>query len=279
MFEKIDGGDNVIKGQTSVRDNIQDVLCPFTDWYCIQGSNDSHSHSGSEANDIRGIRVGVRYPYFAPVDVKCVNIDKKYAFVWWQSVHKVRLADGSIDYVTFLCGHDNSINCYVGQVVKQGIQIGNMGDAGNAEGVHCHIEVGIGRQSTWKVNKYNVYCIPDQIPLENVFFMDNTNIILGIANWKYLKDVVVESSIQKYINLNPDADTWRFYELGVQPISKNAKGTLKPSKFGGLSYTILGYEDTGNTAVIETSQFGKVKIYIKNKLATVTDKPIYNLIK
>ena len=96
MFEKIDGGDNVIKGQTSVRDNIQDVLCPFTDWYCIQGSNDSHSHSGSEANDIRGIQVGVRYPYFAPVDVKCVNIDKKYAFVWWQSVHKVRLADGSM---------------------------------------------------------------------------------------------------------------------------------------------------------------------------------------
>lgn len=270
---------NMIKGQTSKRNDIQDVLCPFTDWYCTQGANASFSHLGSEANDIIGKQSGVRYPYFAPVDVICVNINKKYAFVWWQSVNKVRLADGSIDYVTFLCGHDETINCYIGQVIKQGIQIGNMGKGGNATGIHCHIEVGRGKQKTWNANKYGIYCIPNQIPLEQVFFMDNTNIILGIANWKYLKDVPVNQTSKKYVNLSPSADTWRFYDLGIQPISNKAKGVLKPSKYKGLSYTILGYEDNGITAIIETSDFGKVKIFIKHSLASITDCPIYYLVK
>lgn len=266
------------KGQTSVRNNIQDALCLFTDWYCTQGSNGSFSHKGSEANDIRGKKAGVRYPYFAPVDVKCVNINTKYACVWWQSVNKVRLADGSIDYITLLCGHDNTINCYIGQVIEQGKQIGNMGNAGIATGVHCHIEVGRGKQDSWLANLYGVYCIPNQIPLENVFFMDNTNILRGIAEWKYLNTVAVTDKTVKYVNLSPDADTWRFYNLGVSPVEKNARGMLKPSKFGGLSYTICGYEDNDITAIINTAQFGKIKIFTKHSLASITNSPIYELV-
>lgn len=82
----------------------------------------------------------------------------------------------------------------------------------------------------------------------------------------------------QYVNLSPEADTWRFYNLGVQPIKSNAAGMLKPAKFGGLSYTILGYEDGGATAVISTSQFGIVKIYIWNDLATITNSPQYGLV-
>lgn len=74
------------KGQISIRNSIEDVLCPFTDWYCTQGADGRFSHMGSEANDIRGIKSGIHYPYFAPVDVKCVNINVKSAFVWWQSI-------------------------------------------------------------------------------------------------------------------------------------------------------------------------------------------------
>ena len=270
------------KGDTSRRNGIQDVLCPFTDWYCTQGANDSYSHRGSEANDIRGLKAGIRYPYYAPVDVRCVNINRAYAFVWWQSIEKVRLADGTIDYVTFLCGHDNTINCYIGQTIKQGVQIGNMGNAGNATGVHCHIEVGRGRQDTWVKNQYGVYSIPNQIPLENVFFMNNTNILLGIADWKYLDDVnanVLVEENKMYLNLSKEADTWRIYDLGVQPIAKNAKGMVRPSNFGGLSYTILGYEDNETTAIIDTAQFGRVKIFIRHKFASITNDPIYELIK
>lgn len=36
-----------------------------------------------------------------------------------KSVLLVRLVDGSIDYITILCGHDNIIDCYVGQVINK----------------------------------------------------------------------------------------------------------------------------------------------------------------
>lgn len=266
------------KGQQSVRGGIQDVLCPFTDWYCTQGADDTPSHMGSEANDIIGERSGIRYPYYAPVDVRCVNINRTYAFVWWQSIEKVRLADGSIDYVTFLCGHDNVINCYVGQSIKQGVKIGNMGNAGKATGVHCHIEVGRGKQDDWFPNEDGVYCIPNQMKLEDAFFMDNTNIIRGVAEWKYLKDVKVKN--HKVLNLSPEADSWRVYPLDKAPVVGNECGVLAPSQFDGLSYTILDYARP-NIAIIKTKDFGKVQIYIGNDVLdmfTITDTAIYQLV-
>ena len=265
------------KDQKSMRDNIQDVLCPFTDWYCTQGANDTPSHMGSEANDIIGIQNGVRYPYYAPTAVKCVRIDRQYAFTWWQSIGKVRLADGSVDYVTFLFGHDNTIDAYVGQIIKQGEQIGNMGNAGKAKAIHTHIEVGRGRQTTWVPNKYGVYCIPNQIPLENVFFMDNTNIIRGTAKWRYLKDVKVET--KNYLNLSKTVDTWRIYPLDKVPIVGNECGKLNPKKFGGLSYTLVDRKE--NIAIINTKNFGKVQIFIGPdlyNLYSITNVPVYQVV-
>lgn len=275
----------MLKGDTSIRDNIQDVLCPFTDWYCTQGANSLFSHRGSEANDIRGLKIGVKYPYYAPVDVKCVMINKKYAFVWWQSIKKVRYADGTIDYVTFLCGHDDTINCYIGQIVKQGMQIGNMGMGGNATGVHCHIEVGRGKQSTWIPNSHNIYCIPRQIPLEKVFFMNHTNILFGKANWRYLDDIKInkinkDSFIGKYLNLNSPVSKWNIYPLNAIPKKGNECGILNPKKFNGLSYSIKGYSQK-NVAIIETRDYGKVQIYIGNDVSdmfSITNHPLFNLV-
>lgn len=75
---------------------------------------------------------------------------------------------------------------------------------------------------------------------------------------------------RNYINLSPQADSWRFYDINVAPVKANAKGYLNPKKFGGLSYYVHEYRDGGTTAVIQTQQFGKVKIYIKHELASVT---------
>ena len=177
------------KGQTSKTGNYQNILCPFTYMYMTQDANGSLSHQGSTAIDVRGSKSGVKEPYYAPVDVKCVNVDKTYCFVWWQSVNKVRYADGTIDYVTFLTGHDETINAYKGMTIKQGVQIGNMGKGGNATGVHCHIEVGKGQQTTWKKNSKGVWCIPNQVAFEKVFFMDNTTIKNCNKPWKYTKDI------------------------------------------------------------------------------------------
>lgn len=80
----------------------------------------------------------------------------------------------------------------------------------------------------------------------------------------------VKKDTRNFVNLPPSIDTWRFYDLNVDPIKKNAKGMLKPSKFGGLSYYVHEYRDDGATAVIETVQFGKVKIYIKGTCANIS---------
>ena len=75
---------------------------------------------------------------------------------------------------------------------------------------------------------------------------------------------------RNFVNLPPSISSWRFYNLNSQPIKKNAIGTLNPKKFGGLSYYVYRYLDGGTTAEIQTVQFGRVKIYIKDTCATIT---------
>ena len=271
------------KGDKCFSKDIQNILCPFTDYYCTQDYNDTPSHMGSLANDVRGIKCGVRYPYYAPVDVRCVNINRKYAFTWWQSLEKVRFADGTIDYVTFLFGHDNIINCYIGQVVHQGVQIGNMGNAGLADGVHCHIEVGRGKQNTWIQNKEGVYCIPEQVKLEDVFFIDNTNVLKSSLKWKLLNTIDRTKSTNncKYLNLNSNVSSWRVYPLNVLPIKGNECGFLNPEKNNGLSYTLCEQKND-KVVVINTENFGKVQIYIGKDVSanySITSTPIYTLIR
>ncbi len=78
------------------------------------------------------------------------------------------------------------------------------------------------------------------------------------------------ANAKNYVNLPPSIDQWRFYDVNVTPVKANTKGYLKPKKFGGLSYYVYEYKDDGATAVINTVQFGKVKIYIKGTCAKIT---------
>lgn len=182
------------KGQTSIRNGIQDLLCPFDKLYITQGSNGGYSHRGSTAIDTTSGVVGEKRAYYAPCDLKCVAVNKNYAFVWWQSINKVRFANGKIAYATIMVGHDETINATVGMTIKQGVQLGNLGAGGTATGVHCHIEVSPTQEKTWIPNRYGVYILPNQIEFEDAFFMDNTEILLGVAPWKYLKDVPVATN-------------------------------------------------------------------------------------
>ncbi len=96
-------------------------------------------------------------------------------------------------------------------------------------------------------------------------------------------DVIVSEpkSDIKYLNLNPEADTWRVYAMDVAPIKGNECKILYPSRFNGLSYTIKGYTQS-NVAIIETRDYGQVQIYIGQDVAnmfSITDSPIYGLVK
>lgn len=181
-------------------DGIEYFMCPFTDMYITQGSNMKPSHMGIMANDVRGKESGVRYPYFAPCKSRCVKIYPSSGQAMWQSVNKVRFANGRVDYATYMTVHDNTFNAYVGEVVEQGNQLGNMGDKGYATGVHCHIEVSQSGDTSWTKNQYGVWHFNNEYDLDDCYFVDDTNILYGMGgNWKETKDVPVVSGADQIL--------------------------------------------------------------------------------
>ena len=256
----------MIKGQKSIRGGIEDFLCPFTDMYITQGSNSGFSHKGIMANDVRGIQSGVRYPYYAPCNVKCMKIYKESGQSMWQSLNKVRFANGRIDYATFMICHDDTQDCWLGQVVEQGSQLGNMGTKGKATGVHCHIQISQSADTSWFKNEYGIYKFNNEYDLDDCYFVDNTNIIEGMGgSWKHTSDVPVATD--KYINI-PE---W-IEERNVYNKNKEQIATIKPKKFGGLSYKI--YSIDGEFAEIETVNFGRCYVKITNS-TPITETPTY----
>lgn len=65
----------------------------------------------------------------------------------------------------------------------------------------------------------------------------------------------------KTIILPSSAATWRVYPVNKAPVKANAVAMLRPSKFGGLSYAIVTNGSEPHTYIIDTSDFGRVKIY------------------
>ena len=265
----------MIKGQKSVTDNIENLLCPFTDLYITQGAGEG-SHRGTMAVDVRGINSGVRYPYYAPCTLRCIKTYPESGQVMWQSTSNVRCANGYIGIVTLMTAHDDSMDAREGMIVPQGNRLGNMGSKGNATGVHCHIEFSLGSDTTWFRNRYGIYMFNNERDLDAVCFFDDTNIL---NRQEYLKPIYTSSiqpSVKKqYVNLPPIITNWAVYDVGVSPVKKNAKAYLKPQKFGGLTYLIYNYHDYNTTAEIQTSDYGRVKIYIANTVAEITDNPNY----
>lgn len=191
------------KGQKSVRNGIEDFMCPFTDFYLTCGPNESKYHMGTMAIDVRGKEAGVRYPYYAPATVKCLWTYPATGQAKWQTINDVRCSNGYVGKVTFMTCHDDSFDAYPGLVVPQGNQLGNMGtksEIGNCTGVHCHIECSQSGDASWFKNGYGNYMFNYEHDPEDVFFMDNTNILNGIGNWKYLKDVPVGEAVDQILH-------------------------------------------------------------------------------
>lgn len=257
------------KFQTSRRGGIQDFLCPFTDMYITQGSNGQYSHQGTCANDVRGKESGVRYDYYAPCDLKCVWVYPQTGQSMWQSLEKVRFANGNIDYATFMLAHDNIFNIWVGKVVNQGDYLGTMGDKGNATGVHCHIEIAqhLYNGSDWHKNRYGIWCFPNETDPDDCYFIDNTNVIYGMGGvWKHTSDVPVQN--EKYINIPEWIEKRRVYDINT----RQQVGLLKPKKFGGLSYYVYNFID--EFAEIETRDFGHCLVKV-TEATPITDVPTY----
>lgn len=265
----------MLKGQKSVRNGIEDFLCPFTDMYISQGSNGKYSHRGIMANDVRGKSAGIRYDVYAPCTSKCVKIFPESGQAMWQScdkngnLAKVRFKNGRIDYATYMTAHDDSFDAKVGIVVPQGNKLTNMGTKGNATGVHTHIQIAQSPDTSWFKNKYGVYQFNNEYDTDSCYFVDNTNIIHGMGgDWKTTDDIPVADK-------RPDEADQIIYpgsKVKFDGIFKvdMIKGPKNSNLFGCCELTGCKIEDYQNNRVkdyhwIPTYDFTEVDKYGNSK--------------
>lgn len=65
---------------------------------------------------------------------------------------------------------------------------------------------------------------------------------------------------KRYLYLPSSASSWRVYPMDRSPVKGNEKGFLRPAKFGGLKYEILGNPQE-DVYMIQTRDFGRVQIF------------------
>lgn len=199
-------------GKKYTKDSLQIAMSPFTRISISQYDGEyygqkSYSHNGTHAFDITNGNYD-KAPYYAPCDVICKAINKTYCFTCWQSEKEVyAYYKGSWikTFMTFLFGHDESINCYVGQKITQGTQIGNMGKGGNATGVHCHFECAPTKFSEiWIKNSYGVYMLRGNVRPNEILLLDDADVIVKSAlSWNRLSAIkntpqAVERDLSKW---------------------------------------------------------------------------------
>lgn len=198
--------------------------------------------------------------------------------IWMESKEKVKLANGKESYVTIMVIHpnDDTLKSFkAGQTYKQGAKMFLEGKDGNATGYHFHIEVATCKFSElknngWVKNNKGYWVISNKaIKPEDAFYVDKSfTKIKNSAGLKF-KDLQKENANKKsQLYLPADATSWRVYKMGVQPVKGNECGFLRPSKFGGLTYDILGYT-SDNVAIIQTRDYGKVQIYVAKSTGAI----------
>lgn len=85
-----------------------------------------------------------------------------------------------------------------------------------------------------------------------------------------LRPKIYHQNVTEYINIPPSIEERNIYRID----SKKQFTTIKPKKFGGLSYKILGYVDGKKFAKIRTVDFGEVLVKITD-MTPITTSPQY----
>ena len=141
----------------------QVALFPLSGFHISQRDDETFSHNPSVyyATDYLGWNSSgrvYRAPCYAPVDIKLIWKNATECCAVWESLEKVHLSNGMIDYLTILVYHDNDIqnNTYysVGTIKRMGEIFNRTGTGGQVTGDHVHLETGYGRYATSSSSSY-----------------------------------------------------------------------------------------------------------------------------
>ena len=169
-------------------DGYEVMLFPLEYMYISQDEYGQTSHQDILAIDFLGWNsLGRVYqcPYYAPCSCTCItSTDASANNRIWQSTNKVHLADGSLDYVTWVVAHDNNPPA-IGTSLVQGQLMGHTGTAGYVTGDHLHLNVAKGQYANWEQvpPSYN-WQLRNSMHIYNACFVNDTIIIDGEGhNW------------------------------------------------------------------------------------------------
>lgn len=173
-------------------DGYEVALFPLPYLYMSQDEGGDYSHIGTYNIDFLGWGENGRIyqaPIYAPCTMKVVATWLNYAggnSVFFESVDKVHLANGQLDYLTISFGHDsNPPYTTIGQVVQQGAICYHTGTYGNVTGDHVHSCCGQGHyQGVTSRPPDNHQDLTNRIHYWEAVFVNDTNIVRGFNhNW------------------------------------------------------------------------------------------------
>lgn len=181
----------------------QVALFPLSGFHISQRDDETISHNPSVyyATDYLGWNSNgrvYRAPCYAPVDIKLIWKNATECCAVWESLEKVHLANGMIDYLTILVYHDNDIQdgtyYSVGTIKRMGEIFNRTGTGGHVTGDHVHLETGYGRYATSSSSSYGTaeykfhitdWTRPKRLHNYNALFINDTSPYQspGSYNW------------------------------------------------------------------------------------------------
>jgi len=169
-------------------DGYEVCLFPLDVLHMTQDEGGDYSHEGTYNIDLVGTTVNA--PLYAPVTMMVVGTSLSYEGgnnVKFQSVNKVHLANGNLDYLTIEFSHDNNPPVTtIGQVVAQGQLCYHTGTYGYVTGDHVHTCAGEGTyQGITQRPPHGWWDLTNRIHYWDACYINDTRVINDYGHhWK-----------------------------------------------------------------------------------------------
>lgn len=196
----------MVAGQRLIADDGHEVaLFPMPYLYMSQDEGGDYSHLNTYNIDFLGYDANGRVfqaPIYAPCTMKVVefwNSEQGGHQVTFESVDKVWLPNGQLDYLTIAFGHDsNPPYTTIGQVVTQGDLCYHTGTYGNVTGDHVHTCAGQGQYQGYTTRTGGHMDLTNRIHYWDAVFTNDTVILQGYHHiWREYQAPPTPTSVSK----------------------------------------------------------------------------------
>lgn len=185
-------------------DGLEVALFPLPYLFMTQDEGGDFSHVGTYNIDFQGWSASGRVykaPIYAPCTVKCVDLSYDTADhnMVFESVDKVHLADGTIDYLTITFAHSDTYLHSVGDVIEQGEVLCYTGTTGYVTGDHTHTCCGKGRYIGYSARPGGHFDLTNRVHYWFAVYVNDTVIIDGYNHpWTIFSDDLLRIKKDKF---------------------------------------------------------------------------------